>query len=102
RDTYNRDSYNRDSYGDRNADERAYPAPGSSYRDPAYDFGYRDGVAMGEKDRSKRKDFRPEKNEWFEDADHGYHKEFGPKKVYQQDYRDGFVRGYEDGFGRWR
>lgn len=92
----------RDGNYDGDADDRVYAAPRSDYHDTAYDFGYRDGVAMGEKDHLKGKAFRPEKNEWFEDADHGYHKEFGPKRAYQQQYRDGFVRGYEDGFGRWR
>jgi hypothetical protein len=72
------------------------------YRDVASDIGYRDGLEQGAKDRRNRKDFRPEKNDRYEDADHGYHKEYGPKDAFKAEYRQAFVRGYEDGYGKWR
>jgi hypothetical protein len=72
------------------------------YKDVAYDIGYRDGVQEGEKDRKHGKDFRPEKNDRYEDADHGYHKEYGSKDSFKMEYRQAFFRGYEDGYGRWR
>jgi len=84
------------------ADDNVYVSRHYGYRDVAYDIGYRDGVAMGEKDRRKRKQFRPEKNDRYEDADHGYDKSYGPKNLYKEQYRQAFVRGYEDGYGRWR
>jgi hypothetical protein len=84
------------------SDDDVYVTRRYGYRDVSYDIGYHDGVAMGERDRSNGKDFRPQKNERHEDADHGYRKEYGDKKLYKQQYRDGFVRGYEDGYGRWR
>jgi hypothetical protein len=72
------------------------------YRDVASDIGYRDGLEQGEKDRKHHKDFRPEKNDRYDDADHGYHKEYGPKDQFKREYRQAFLRGYEDGYGRWR
>ena len=66
----------------------------------ASDFGYRDGTMMGQKDRQNGKDFRPQKNEPYEDANHGYRKEYGNKNFYKEQYRQAFVRGYEDAYGR--
>lgn len=72
------------------------------YVDMAYDIGYRDGLEQAEKDRGHNKDFRPEKNDRYEDATHGYRKSYGDKNAYKQQYRKGFVRGYQDGYGRGR
>lgn len=71
-------------------------------QDVAYDIGYRDGVSMGQHDAGKHKDFRPQKNDQYEDADHGYRKSYGDKNSYKSRYREGFLRGYQDGYGRWR
>ena len=60
------------------------------------------GVLLELEHRRKRKQFRPEKNDRYEDADHGYDKSYGPKNLYKEQYRQAFVRGYEDGYGRWR
>lgn len=78
-----------------------YENRGYGYQNPASDFGYRDGLEQGQKDRYKGKEFRPRKNDRFEDADHGYHKEFGAKNFYKEQYRRAFVRGYEDGYRRY-
>lgn len=74
----------------------------SSYRSPAYDVGYRDGVAIGQKDSQKGKSFRPQKNDRYEDADNGYNKSYGDKNQYKSLYREGFQRGYSDGYRQWR
>lgn len=93
------DPYRRNDY---DADDDVYVSRRYGYQDVAYDIGYRDGVAMGEKDLRNGKDFRPEKNDRYEDADHGYRNVYGDKKLYKQRYRSGFIRGYEDGYRRWR
>ena len=66
----------------------------------AMDTGYRDGLAAGLKDLNDHKDYRPEKHDAYEDANHGYHKEYWDKNLYKQQYRKGFIRGYEDAFNR--
>ena len=80
---------------------------GNANRDRGYgsqtaagDVGYREGMTAGEKDRRKWKDFRPQKNDSYQDANHGYRKEYGDKNFYKDQYREAFVRGYEDGYGR--
>jgi hypothetical protein len=66
----------------------------------ATDTGYRDGLQAGLSDARQRKDFKPEKHEAYEDGKHGYRKEYGDKKLYKEQYRKGFLRGYEDAFNR--
>jgi hypothetical protein len=71
-----------------------------SYEDMATDTGYRDGLQAGLNDVRRRKDFKPEKHETYEDGKHGYRKDYGDKKLYKEQYRQGFLRGYEDAFNR--
>jgi hypothetical protein len=93
-----RDNYNPDRRVPSNEDDRYYP--NWSYSDVAFDTGYRDGLSAGRKDFSERKDYRPEKHDAYEDGDHGYRKSFGTKEQYKEQYRKGFLRGYEDAFNR--
>src|SRR6266404_5998223 len=85
-----------DIYGLEDAD--AYSRWG--YSDVAQDTGYRDGLQAGRQDFDRRKDYRPEKHDAYEDADHGYHKSYGDKNRYKELYRRGFMRGYQDAFNR--
>jgi hypothetical protein len=87
---------------DRNSDRGRYDNGQSGYSNPAYDVGYRDGLSMGQKDSQKRKSFRPEKNDQYEDADNGYNKNYGDKNQYKRMYREGFQRGYSDGYRQSR
>lgn len=75
------------------------PRPGHGQRNLAFQIGYRDGLIVGRKDRSKNKKFRPTKNDKYEDADHGFDHHYGSKKEYKREYREGFVAGYERGYG---
>ena len=70
------------------------------YSDVAFDTGYRDGLGAGQKDQREHKDYRPQKHDLYEDADHGYRKNYGHKNLYKEQYRKGFLRGYEDAFDR--
>jgi hypothetical protein len=74
------------------------------YRDynSAFDNGYRDGVAMGERDAQRNRAFRPNKNDWYEDADRGYNGAYGDKNFYKRQYRQAFEQGYSEGYQRWR
>jgi hypothetical protein len=68
------------------------------YESPAFDIGYRDGLAIGRRDRERGKAFRPDKNDYYEDADRGYEKFYGDKGLYRIQYREAFQRGYADGY----
>jgi len=72
------------------------------YSDVGFDTGYRDGLSAAQKDLRDRKEYRPEKHDAYEDGDHGYHKSYGDKGRYKDEYRKGFVRGYQDAFNRSR
>ena len=93
-----RETYDPDRIPRKDEDARYYT--NWSYSDVAFDTGYRDGLSAGRKDFSERKDYRPEKHDSYEDGDHGYRKSFGTKDQYKEQYRKGFLRGYEDAFNR--
>ena len=71
-----------------------------SHLDVATDTGYRDGLQAGWSDLQARKEFKPDKHDSYEDGNHGYRKEYGDKKLYKEQYRKGFLRGYEDSYNR--
>jgi hypothetical protein len=93
-----KDSYDPDRVPRTDADADAYA--NWTYEDVATDTGYRDGLQAGLSDLRQRKDFKPERHEAWEDGKHGYRKEYGDKKVYIEQYRKGFLRGYEDSYNR--
>jgi hypothetical protein len=80
--------------GDSNADTYSK----WNYSDVAQDTGYRDGLQAGRQDLERRKDYRPEKHDSYEDAGHGYQKGYGDRNLYKEQYRKGFMRGYQDAF----
>jgi len=74
----------------------------SSYYDPrriASGWGHRDGFKDGYKAALKYREYNPENNSDYRDANNGYRGRFGDKYLYKESYRDGYVRGYDDG---WR
>jgi len=78
-------------------------APISYYevRRRAYDEGYREGVKEGEKDARRGDRFAYQDEKEFQRGDRGYHRQFGDRERYRQIFRDGYVAGYSDGFGRF-
>ena len=51
--------------------------------------GYHDGLKTGSNDARRRQSYDPERSHYFKDAGFGN---------FAQDYRQGFARGYGDGF----
>ena len=72
------------------------------YSDFAYDNGYRDGIRAGQKDLRDGTSFDPAGHTHYRDGDYGYASSLGNIEVYKRHYREGFLRGYEDGYGRSR
>jgi hypothetical protein len=95
---YARDDRDRDRDRDR---EVVITEPGF-YPDMAYDNGYRDGIRNGQKDVSNHANFDPAEQPSYRDGDHGYRASYGDIEAYKRQYREGFMRGYQDGYGRWR
>ena len=70
-------------------------------RRAAYDQGYREGVKEGEKDGRRGDAFNYQDEREFQRADRGYHRSLGDRERYRQVFRDGYVTGYSDAFGRY-
>jgi hypothetical protein len=68
--------------------------------DMAFDTGYRDGVTSGQHDRSRHVWEGFENSDAYRKADHGHGGNYGDLAAYQKQYRSGYARGYQDGFGR--
>jgi len=55
----------------------------------AYNQGYHDGLKTGESDRKHDRSYDPDRSHYFQEAGFGN---------FAESYRDGFTRGYADGF----
>ena len=66
----------------------------------AFNYGFNDGYERGMKAARDRKRFDPYREGWYRDGDRHYDSDYGPRDQYRPAYRDGFVRGYEQGYGR--
>jgi hypothetical protein len=86
----------------RDRDVTIIEVPRGGYSDLAYDTGYRDGIRAGQRDLSNHSNFDPADQPSYRDGDHGYRSSFGDLEGYKRQYREGFTRGYQDGYGRWR
>jgi hypothetical protein len=95
-------------YG-RPTDGNQGPAPNDVYADRSwgssdmgFDVGYRDGITAGQQDqgRNARSNYRD--SGAYQSADLGYRTGYGDMDAYRQHFRDGFERGYQDGYGRSR
>jgi len=56
----------------------------------------------GANDARRGQIFQPERSHFYTGATHGYNSSFGNKDIYKQAYRDGFLRGYEEGYRNWQ
>jgi len=102
-----RDDYRRgdrdDRYrGDRDRDDGwrqfGYRGGYGSASDLGYRQGYRDGFDKGDQDSRKHRRPDVRRHDRYDDADHGYKKQFGPKAEYRYGYRQGFEQGYREAF----
>ena len=68
----------------------------------AQQFGHRDGVELGQRDRASRHSYRPTEWQAYKDADHGMSSSNGYRSSdqYKQEYRQAFMNGYNQGYGR--
>lgn len=77
---------------------------GREYVSPAFENGARDGFEKGREDARDNDGFDPRRHKWYRSGDRHYDKRFGPRELYEEEYRRGFLAGYDDGFrdGRYR
>ena len=90
--------YDRDDYG---YDHDDYRYDHDEYRENfrrgmhvANQIGFRDGAQVAREDLWKRKPFNPRPRGRYDDADHGYRREFGSIHEYREHYADAYREGY--------
>jgi hypothetical protein len=84
-----------DNYGG----QSRYPnSRGSRSNAQAFDYGYRDGYDAGRDDARDRDRYEPRDERLYRSGDHGYDRRYGSLGSYRNQYRDGFVSGYDDGY----
>lgn len=74
------------------------------YRDPAlrvaHDNGFEDGSLVGRQDLFHGKAFQPFPRGKYAHEDRGYHREYGDKFAYEQEYANAYRAGYMRAFRR--
>jgi hypothetical protein len=95
---YGQDPYRRDRRDDRNG-RGGY---GNEYQIAA-NQGYQDGMYTGSNDAQRRQNYNPQRSHFYRNGhgDNGGYGRYGNSYQFQQAYRDGFLRGYNDGFQRY-
>ena len=71
------------------------------YQD-AFNRGYQQGLQTGSSDSNRGQSYNPQRSRYYKNADYGYNSSYGGNKgQYKQYYRDGFLRGYREGYQRY-
>ena len=71
---------------------------GYRYSSNAYDQGYQDGLFTGANDGRRGQSYDPERSHFYKRGASGFLSIFGSPDSYSLAYRDGFLRGYEEGY----
>lgn len=93
-----------DRYGDRDRDrDRGWGYGGGygGYGQPsgaAFQNGARDGYQKGTEDARDGKYPDVTRHKWYKNGTRDYDDRYGPKELYQRDYRRGFEEGYRRAF----
>ncbi len=91
---YNNGPYNNGPYNNGPYNNRGY----GNYGNQAYNTGYQDGMRRGSTDRSTGHSYRPQHDDLWRNADHGYSGVMGNKQAYKDQYRNGYQAGYDRGY----
>ncbi|MFN2578149.1 MAG: hypothetical protein ABR607_10715 [Pyrinomonadaceae bacterium] len=103
---YNQDPYRRDRDRDYRRDDRhgRNGGYGNQYQ-IATSQGYQDGLYTGSSDGQRGQNYNPQRSHFYRNGhgDNGGYGNYGRSGSYQfqQAYRDGFLRGYNDGYRRY-
>jgi len=63
--------------------------------------GYQQGLYTGSNDARRGQSYNPQRSRYYKNADSGYNSSYGPRGQYRQAFRDGFLRGYREGYQRY-
>jgi hypothetical protein len=93
------------SYRDRDDDDRWDHHDRGEARRRALGFGTRAGFEEGRRDRLRHDGFNFRDEQTYRNATLGYRRQFGNLELYRRNFREGFIRGYSQGYrsggSRW-
>ena len=102
---YGNRPYNDGRYGDpRYGGGYGYPGGGYGYpgRDDRtlspFDIGARDGYEKGREDARDRRAHDARRHAWYRAGDRDYNSRYGNRERYKDEYRRGFMTGYDRGY----
>ena len=92
--------YGQDTY--RNRDSRRDGRFGNVFQ-IAINQGYQDGLNTGSRDAERRQNFNPQRSHFYRNGhgDNGGLGRIDDSYQFQQAYRTGFLRGYQEGYRRY-
>jgi hypothetical protein len=69
----------------------------------AVNQGYQDGIYTGQRDGERGQSYNPQRSHFYQNGhgDNGGYGRYGNSYQYQQAYRNGFLRGYQQGFQQY-
>jgi hypothetical protein len=69
----------------------------------AVNAGYQDGIYTGSRDAQRGQSYNPQRSHFYRNGhgDNGGYGRYGNSYQYQQAYRQGFLRGYDQGFRQY-
>lgn len=95
--------YGQDPYrGNRDRDNRRDRGYGNVTQ-IAVTQGYQDGINTGSRDAERRQNYDPQRSHFYRNGhgDNGGYGRIDNSYQFQQAYRTGFLRGYQEGFQRY-
>lgn len=100
RDRDNRRDQNRDS---RRNDQYGRNGGYGNGNQVALNQGFQDGLYTGSSDAQRGQNYNPQRSHFYRNGhgNNGGYGGYGNNYQYQQAYRDGFLRGYDQGFRRY-
>ena len=101
---YGQDPYRRDRDRDYRRDDR-YGRNGGygNISQIAINQGYQDGVNTGSRDAERRQSYDPQRSHFYRNGhgDNGGYGRIDDSYQFQQAYRSGLLRGYQEGYRRY-
>lgn len=87
-------------YYDRDGDryERGYRGDFREGMHAAREIGFQDGSQVAREDMWRGKPFNPNPRGRYDDADHGYRREYGDRHEYREHYSEAYREGYQNTF----
>lgn len=96
---YRNDQYNRNRGYGNNGGYGGYGGYGNASQ-IAISQGYQDGLYTGSSDAQRGQNYNPQRSHFYRNGHGNSGGYYGNGYQYQQAYRNGFLRGYDEGFRR--